>query len=42
MSRSSEGQCLNLDLSNHVCEYEINRLTNEKGISGNQNSNTSC
>jgi len=38
MSRSSEGQghnaaCLwnSLDLSNNVCEYEVNWLTNEKG-----------
>ena len=38
LSRSSEGQCLNaalwkrLDLSNNVCEYEVNQLTNEKII----------
>ena len=23
-------QCKGLDLSNNVCEYEVNRLTNEK------------
>ena len=49
MSRSSEGQghndaCLwkGLDLSNIVCEYEVNRLTNKKGISGNWNFNVNC
>ena len=26
-----------LDLSNNVCEYEVNRLTNEKVISRKQN-----
>ena len=25
------------DLSNNVCEYEVNRLTNEKVIRGKQN-----
>jgi len=40
MSRSPEGQghitCLwkDLDLSNNVREYEVNRLTNEKVIRG--------
>ena len=39
MSRSSEGQghnaaCLwkGLGLTNNVCEYEVNRLTNEKKV----------
>ena len=42
MSKSSEGKChyaawlyksINrLDLSNNVCEYEVNRLTNKKVI----------
>ena len=38
MSWSSEGQGHNVacswkghDLSNNVCEYEVNRLTNERG-----------
>ena len=46
MSRSSEYQghnvaCLRkgLDLSNNVCEYEVNWLTNEK-VRGNRNFNT--
>jgi len=45
MSWSSEGQghnaCLwrGLDLSNNVCEYEVNRFTNEKVIRGKQNFN---
>ena len=46
MSRSSENQghnvaCLRkgLDLSNNVCEYEVNWLTNEK-VRGNRNFNT--
>ena len=41
MSRSSEGQGHNvaywlkgLDLSNNVCEYEVNRFPNEKAIRG--------
>jgi len=42
MSRSSEGQghyaeCI--DLSNNVCEYEVNQLTNEKVIRGKRNFN---
>ena len=46
MSRSSEGQCNNdaclwkgLDLSNNVCEYEVNQFPNEKVIRGKQNTN---
>jgi len=46
ISRSSEGQghdttCCwkGLDLSNNVCEYELNRLTNEKNIRGQRNFN---
>ena len=27
-----KGQCHNDDLSNNSCEYEVNRLTNEKVI----------
>ena len=49
MSRSSEGQghndaCLlkGLSLSNNVCEYEVNRLTNEKVIRGKQNFKANC
>jgi len=30
-------QCKGLHLSNNVCEYEVNRLTNEKVIRGKQN-----
>ena len=41
MSRSSEGQCHN-DLSNNVCEYEVNQLTIEKVIRGKQNFNANC
>ena len=41
MSRSSEGQCHN-DLSNNVCEYEVNQLTIEKVIRGKQNLNANC
>ena len=44
ISRSSEGQghsakCLFncLDLSNNVCVYEVNRLTNEKVLRGKRN-----
>ena len=44
MSRSSENQCHNaaclwkgLDLSNNVCEYEVNQLTNDKVITEIQN-----
>jgi len=32
-------QCKGLDLSNNVCEYEVNRFTYEKVIRGNQNGN---
>ena len=46
ISRSSEGQCHNatgwwkgLDLSNIVCEYEVNPLTNDKVITEIQNFN---
>jgi len=46
MSMSSEGQghtviCSwkGFDLSNDVCEYEVNRLINEKVIRGKQNFN---
>jgi len=40
MSRSSESPghdalLRGLDLSNNVCEYEVNRLTNEKVIRAN-------
>ena len=49
MSRLSEGQghnaaCLQkgLSLSNNVCEYEVNRLTNDKVIRGKQNSKANC
>ena len=49
MSRSSEGQGHNdvclwkyLDLSNNVCDYEVNQLTNEKGIRGKRNFNANC
>jgi len=49
MARSSEGQghndvCLwnGLDLSNKVCEYEVNRLTNKKVIRGKQHFNANC
>ena len=31
-----------LDLSNNVCEYEINWLSNEKVIRGKQNFNVNC
>ena len=44
MSRSPEGQGHNdaylwqgLVLSNNVCEYEVNHLTNEKVIGGKRN-----
>jgi len=44
MLRSSEGQShivaglyKGLDLSNNVCEYEVNQSTNEKVIRGKQN-----
>ena len=43
MPRSSEGHAAYLwkghDLSNNVCEYEDNRLTNEKVIGGKRNFN---
>ena len=49
MSRSSEDQgqnaaCLwkGLDLSNNVCEDEVNWLTNEKGFRGKRNFNLNC
>ena len=49
MSRSTEGQGRNAaclwkvhDLSNNVCEYEVNLLTNEKVIRGNRNFNKNC
>jgi len=49
MSRSSKGQghnaallCKGLDLRNNVCEYEVNRLTDEKGIRGKRNFNANC
>ena len=49
MSRSSEGQCHNtaclwkvIDLSDNVCEYEVNRLTSKKVIRGKQNFNENC
>ena len=44
----SEGQghnaCLwnGLELSNILCEYEVNRLTNEKVIKAKWNLNASC
>ena len=31
-----------LDLSNNVCEYEVNQLTNEKVIRGKRNFNANC
>jgi len=31
-----------LDLSNNVCEYEVNRLSNEKVITEIQNFNPNC
>ena len=44
ISRSPEGQChdatclwTGLDLSNIVCEYEVNTLTNEQVIRGKRN-----
>ena len=40
MSKSSEGQ--GHDVSNNVCEYEENRLTNERVIRGKQNFNANC
>jgi len=44
MSRSFEGhnvayQCKRPDQSNIVCEYEVNRLTNETIIRGKRNFN---
>ena len=49
MARSSEDQGHNaawlwkiLDLSNNVCEYEVNWLTYEKVIRGKQNFNANC
>ena len=49
MSWSCEGEghnaaCLrkSLDLSNNLCEYEVNRLTNEKVIRGKRNFNADC
>ena len=43
MSRLSEGQGHNdackwkgIELSNNVCEYKVNRLTNEKVIKGKE------
>ena len=31
-----------LDICNNVCEYEVNRLTNEKVIRGKRNVNANC
>jgi len=49
MSRSSEGQGHNAaclwkghDLSNNVCEFEINQLTNEKLFRGKRNFYANC
>ena len=48
MPRSSESQgpcCIfvkGLDLNNNMCEYEVNRLTNEKVIKGKQIYNANC
>ena len=49
ISRSPEGQGHNntcwwhgLDLSDNVCEHEVNQLTNEKVITEKQNFNTNC
>jgi len=49
MSRSSEGKghnaaCLwkGLDLSNNVCEYEVNPFTSDKEIRGKRNFNANC
>ena len=49
ISRSSEGQGHNdtcfwkgLDLSNSVCEYEVNPLTNDKDIRGKQTFSANC
>jgi len=46
---SSEGQCHNDaclwkvdDLSNNVCEYEVNRLPNDNIIRGKRNVNEHC
>ena len=35
-------QCKGLDQSNRVCEYEVNRSTNEKFITEKQNFNIIC
>ena len=40
MSKSSEGQ--GHDVSNNVCEYEENWVTNERVIRGKQNFNANC
>ena len=49
MSKSSDGQGHNAaslwkghDLSNNMCEYEVNYLTNEKVIRGERNFNANC
>ena len=48
MPRSSEsqGQCCifvkGLDLSNNMCEYEVNQLTYEKVIKGKRIYNANC
>ena len=45
ISRSSEGQGhddIGRDLSNNVCEYDVNRLTNEKVIRVKLNFNANC
>ena len=49
MSRSSESQGHNdacwwkgLELSNNVCDYEVNRLTYNKVIRGKRNFNGKC
>jgi len=35
-------QCKGLDQINIVCEYKVNRSTNEKVITEKQNLNTNC
>ena len=46
MARSFEShvayQCKGLDQKNSVCEYEVNRLTNEKVIIEKQNFKEQC
>ena len=43
-SQGHTGTCMwkGLDLRDNVCEYEVNRFTNEKVIRGKQNFNANC